>query len=62
MKTQAQAMQDFADVLAEELAIASKLAPLEAAQRAWHPGGPPVKDLALRIEADRAEAKLQAAA
>lgn len=57
MKTRAQALQDLADVVAEEIAIASKLTPREAAERAWHPGGPSVDDLARQIEADRAEAR-----
>lgn len=54
--TKQQALQGFADVVAEEMAIVASLTPREAAERAWHLGGPSVPDLAARIEADRAEA------
>lgn len=62
MKTQAQALQELADVVAEEMAIVSKLTAREAAERAWHPGGPHVEDLTRQIEAARAEARQAAAA
>lgn len=57
MKTEQQALQDFADVVAEEMAIVSKLTPREAAERAWHRGGPSVEELTRQIEAARAEAR-----
>ena len=50
-------MQNLADVLAEQLEITAKLTPREAAERAWHPSGPPVKELTRIITANRAEAK-----
>lgn len=56
MKTQAQAMQDLADVVAEEMAIVSKLTPRQAAERAWDRGGPSVEELTAQIEASRAAA------
>lgn len=51
MKTKEQAFQDAADVLAEVVAIVSKLTPRQAAERAWHPGGPSVEVLTEQIAA-----------
>lgn len=45
MKTKEQALQDASNVLAEVAAIVSKLTPREAAERAWHPGGPSIDEL-----------------
>ena len=56
MKTRARALQDLADVVAAEMSIVATLTAREAAERAWHPGGPSVADLTRQIEADRAEA------
>ena len=53
MKTREQALQDLGRVVAEEMAIVAQLTPLEAAQRAWHPGGPSVEELADQITASR---------
>lgn len=53
MKTREQALRDLGQVVAEEIAIASRLTPLEAAQRAWHPGGPSVEVLTAQIAATR---------
>lgn len=57
VKTKAQALQAVADIVAEEVAIASKLTARGAAERAWHPGGPTVEELTRRIETDREEAR-----
>lgn len=54
MKTREQALRDLGRVVAASHAITSKLTPLEAAQRAYHPGGPPVEVLAERIAQNRA--------
>ena len=51
MKTREQALQEAADVLAEGLAIVARLTPRQAAERAWHPGGPPIDVLAEQIQA-----------
>lgn len=51
MKTKAQALDDASDVLAGVLAIVSKLTPRQAAERAWHPGGPSVEALTEQIAA-----------
>lgn len=51
MKARAQAMQDASDVLSDVVATLSKLTPREAAERAWHPGGPPLDELEQQIRA-----------
>lgn len=51
MKTKEQALQNVSDGLAEVLAIVSKLTPRQAAERAWHPGGPPIDELTEQIRA-----------
>lgn len=53
MKTREQALRDLGRVIAESAAITSKLTPREAAERAWHPGGPSVDELTELIRADR---------
>jgi hypothetical protein len=62
MKTREQALRDLSDVVAEEIAISSRLAPLEAARRAWHPGGPSVEALAEQIAISRGIAVSECAA
>ena len=52
-KTKEQALQDFADVVAEAAAIAARLSPEDAARRAWHPGGPSIEELTLLITESR---------
>lgn len=54
MKTREQALRDLGRVIARSAAITSRLSPVEAAQRAWHPGGPPVGVLADQIAQTRA--------
>lgn len=54
MTTREQALRELGQVMAQVHAITSKLTPLEAAQRAWHPGGPSVEALAERITQNRA--------
>jgi hypothetical protein len=54
LKTREQALRDLGRVVAASHAITSKLTPLEAAQRAWHPGGPRIEELAQRIAENRA--------
>lgn len=49
MKTRPQALADLGRVVAESAAITAQLTPIEAARRAWHPGGPSVEVLADRI-------------
>lgn len=49
MKTQQQALDEAGEVLADVLAIVSSLTPREAAERAWHPGGPSLDELEQRI-------------
>ena len=44
-KPREQALRDLAGVVAEEIAIIRTLTPREAAERAWHPGGPSVDEL-----------------
>ena len=53
MKTREQALVDLGRVVAESAEISSRLTPLQAAERAWHPGGPSVAVLAARIAASR---------
>lgn len=60
MKTRAQALADLGRVVAESAAISSRLSPLDAARRAWHPGGPSIEDLADRIAANRARSAVAA--
>lgn len=62
VKSRDQALADAGRVLAEDVAVSSRLSPMEAAQRAWHPGGPSVEDLAAQIAANRATAAVQVAA
>lgn len=53
MKTHEQAIQELSDFLAEIGERVDHLTPMEAAQRAWSPGDPPVEELARQIAADR---------
>lgn len=48
------ALQGFADYLAECVERTSLLTPREAAERAWHPGGPSVEELTETIASNRA--------
>ena len=57
MTTREQALRELGQVVAASYAITSKLTPLEAAERAWHPGGPSVEVLADQIAEDRAAAR-----
>lgn len=52
MKTHEQARQELSDFLAEIGELVDHLTPMEAAQRAWSPGDPPVEELARQIAAD----------
>jgi hypothetical protein len=54
VKTRAQAAQELSDFLAEIRAVVAPLTPMQAAQRAWSPGDPPVEVLARQIAEDRA--------
>lgn len=54
MKTREQALEGLGRVVAEEAAATASLTPREAAERAWHPGGPSVEDLTEQIRAARA--------
>lgn len=49
MKTRQQALDEAGEVFADALAIVSALTPRQAAERAWHPGGPSVDELERRI-------------
>ena len=51
MKTKEQALRDLGRVVAEEVAIVSKLTVREAAERVWRPDGLPMDTLMQRIEA-----------
>lgn len=53
MKTREEALLDLRDVLAAAADRIAALTPMEAAQAAWRPGGPPVEELAAQIAADR---------
>lgn len=53
MKTKEQALADLGRVIADEMAIVATLTPRQAAERAWHPGGPSVDDLEALIAAGR---------
>lgn len=53
MKTKAQAFADLVAVVAEELTISRALTPRQAAERAWHPGGPSVEELTETITRNR---------
>lgn len=55
MKTREQALEDLGRVVADEMAIVAKLTPREAAERAWHPGGPSVDELTEIITASRVQ-------
>lgn len=50
-KTKEQALRDLGRVVAEEIAIVSKLTVREAAERVWRPDGMPMDALMKRIEA-----------
>lgn len=50
MKTRAQAIRDLGAVVAEEIAVIETLTPLEAARRAFHPGGPSIDELTAYAE------------
>lgn len=62
MTTREQALRELGRVVAASFAITRNLTPLEAAQRAWHPGGPAVEVLAGQIAEDRAACQRPAAA
>ena len=49
MKTKQQALDEAGEVFADVLAIVSGLTPREAAERAWHSGGPSVDELERQI-------------
>ena len=51
MKTREQALREAGEVFADVLAIVSKLTPRQAAERAWHPGGPSIDVLTEQIAA-----------
>jgi hypothetical protein len=53
VKTRSQALRDLGLVIAEIAAQTDHLTPLEAAERAWRPDGPPVDVLAAQIAAGR---------
>ncbi|WP_454168138.1 hypothetical protein [Microbacterium lacticum] len=40
MKTKQQALDEAGEVFADALAVVAALTPRQAAERAWHPGGP----------------------
>lgn len=46
MKTREQALDDLRRIVAEQGAILDRLTPMEAAQRAFRPGGPSLEELA----------------
>ena len=52
--TMEQALQNVADDLAAINEVTSKLTPREAAERAWHVGGPSVDEIEQDIVAARA--------
>lgn len=54
MITREQALQSLADFVAECAERTGALTPREAAERAWHPGGPSVDELTEIITANRA--------
>ncbi|WP_309129451.1 hypothetical protein [Microbacterium sp.] len=51
MKTKQQALRDLGRVVAEEIAVVSKLTVREAAERVWRPDGPSMDVLMDRIAA-----------
>lgn len=51
MKTKEQALRDLGRVVADEVAIVSKLTVREAAERVWRPDGLPMDKLMQRIAA-----------
>ncbi|WP_300267456.1 hypothetical protein [Microbacterium sp.] len=51
MKTKAQALRDVGLVVAEVAAIVCTLTPEQAAERAWHQGGPSLAVLTEQIRA-----------
>ncbi len=51
MKTKAQALREAGEVFADVLAIVSTMSPRQAAERAWHPGGPSLEALTEQIAA-----------
>ena len=54
-KTREQALQDLSDFLHEVGEITAHLTPRQAAERAWHPGGPSVGELTEQIAQIRGE-------
>lgn len=54
MTTREQALQSLSDFVAECAEQTAALTPREAAERAWHPGGPSVDELTATITANRA--------
>lgn len=54
-KTKAQALADLGTVVAEALQISRALTSEQAADRAWHPGGPSRADLTALITKNRSE-------
>lgn len=52
--TRAQALDEAGRVIADAVAIFSKLTPRESAERVLTPSGPSVDELTARIEASRA--------
>lgn len=57
-KSKEQALADLARVVADEVAIIATLTPMQAAERAWHPGGPPLEELVETISEFRARFSL----
>jgi len=53
MKTREQALQDLSDFLHEVGETTARLTPRQAAERAWHPGGPSIDDLEQQIAQTR---------
>lgn len=51
MKTKEQALRDLGRVVADAVAIASKLTVREAAERVWRADGPSMEELMRRIAA-----------
>lgn len=59
MKTREQALNEARRIVAEQGAILDTLTPMEAAQRAYKPGGPSVEEIAEKFALTRC--RLQAA-
>lgn len=60
MITRDQAFADLARMVAEEGAILDTLTPEQAAERAWHPGGPSKEDIAAKFAAERCRVPIAA--